>query len=288
MRKLKRPSESILLHPLSVLALVAMLCASGPARADGLIFQLPEDGVEAEFRGEVEFQTKFLASREIVNQLSAEDKARLERKGKSTEIVTVASVGRVNRANQVCRWIELRKGNGQGEGQILKMLIPEQYLKQGEDPLDHAILTFFNPKPIDKRGGPKETGFNRIQYEIDRFRPEFPRPFGEIRRLPKRTIVTNLAVFEDCRILAGKTRFDRPLLGQGRWTNESRWEIAMHPEAPFGVVQVRCCSETDEIGGEPISTTHIIARYTLTLNRVGRTAKSLLPEVGGSHGSPVK
>ena len=130
-------------------------------------------------------------------------------------------------------------------------------------------------------GGPREIGFNRIQYEIDRFRPAFPQPLGEVRELPKRTIRTPVATFEDCRIIAGKTRFDRPSLGQGRWTDESHWEIAVHPEAPFGVVQVHCRSETDEIGGEPTTTMHITAKSTLTLSRVGKGAKSVLPEAGG-------
>jgi hypothetical protein len=265
----------------AALALLTLLCVSGPAQADGLIFQLPPDGVEVEFRGDDEFHSRWVVPKEIEDQLAAE--GRLEDKGKAPTVVTVSSVGRTTRAQQECRWIEVRSRSGPQakQGNVLKMLIPERYLKRGEDPLDHAILTFFNPKPIDRKGGPKEQGFNRLQYEIDRFRPIFPKPLSEARELTRRTIETPAGEFEGCRIIAGKTEFDRPLLNQGRWMLKTQWEIALHPDAPFGVVQVHSRSKGIEIGGNDL-TAHLTIELesTMTLSRVGKGAKSVLPEDG--------
>jgi hypothetical protein len=279
LNKLRRPAPGgPASHPLS------LLCTPSRALADGLIFQLPKDGVEAVFREETEGQTKGMVFMD--GESSPESKRLLEQKVRITGTVTVACVGRMIRARQECRWIELRRrdDHGKGEGHILKMLIPDEYLKQGEDPLDHAILTFFNPKPIDAKGGPKEKGIDRIQYEIDRFRPVSPEPLRDVRDLPKRTVKTAVRTFEGCRVIAGKTRFDRPLLGHSRWTNESDWEIALNPEAPFGVVQILCRSETDEIGNN--GTIHTGARSTLTLDKVSSGAKSVLPEPNGATEGP--
>jgi hypothetical protein len=263
-----------------VLTVLVLLCAF-PAMGDGLIFQLPPDGVEAEFRGEEEFRSKWVVPKEIADQLAAQ--GRLEEKGKATAVVTVRSVGRVTRAQQECRWIEVQRRSARQakQGNVLKMLIPERYLKRGEDPLDHAVLTFFNPKPIDQKGGPREQGFNRLQYEIDRFRPVFPEPLSEARELTRRAIETPAGKFEGCWIMGGKTEFDRPLLNQGRWTFETQWEIALHSDAPFGVVQTHSRSKGVEIGGNDFDAHQVIElESTLTLSRVGKGSRSVLPEDG--------
>ncbi|WP_422927031.1 hypothetical protein [Singulisphaera sp. PoT] len=268
--------------------IAALLFSSGLSnlsRADGLVFRLPTDGTEVVFREEIEFQVKS----QLLEDGRPSTKVDLpEQKGKQAGLITIGSVGRASRAGQECRWIELRRATGTGSGpeHVLKMLIPEAYLKQGEDPLAHAILTFFNPKPIDVANGLKEEGFDRIQYEIDRFRPVFPETLREMRELPKRSVKTAVATYEECRVLAGKTRFDRPLLGKGRWTNESDWEITLNPAAPFGVVQILCSSETDEIG--PEVTNHIRARSSLILDRIGTGARSMLPASGGDKRVPAE
>lgn len=254
--------------------LVAVIHASalvGAASADGLIFQLPADGTTAEFSGTVEGDAKRVAKKRDDVTLS-----KLEHE----ELVTIKSVGAVERAEQRCRWIELqrqtkRAGESRQTEHILKLLIPEQFLVRGEDPLDHVILTFFNPQPVERKRARVQEGFSRIQYEIDRFRPVFPARLEKVVTLPARTIKTPVGTFTDCEVLSGSTTFDRPLLGNGRWEFKNEWEIAIHKDAPFGVVELRCRSEGREIND--MVTSHLATKWTLTLSRVATDAKSDLP-----------
>ena len=136
----------------------ALLCLFTvvPAYADGLIFQLPADGTWARYAVQIEGEFK-------AGKLPAQRLA-------TTSTLTVSSVGEVTRHEQKCRWIELKmesKGKGMHPEVVLKMLIPEEYLKRDQDPLAHAVSTFFNPKPADKKAAPVKSyideGFNRIQ-----------------------------------------------------------------------------------------------------------------------------
>src|SRR5207248_6467712 len=100
----------------------------------------------------------------------------------------------------------------------LKMLIPEEYLQRGKDPLSHAVLTFFNPMPVDEKKVESfiDEGFNRIQYEIDRFRLPFPKPLDNPKSLKGETVETPAGKFEECEVVTGTSDYDGQLLGQGR------------------------------------------------------------------------
>ena len=257
-----------------LLVVCALVC---PALGDGLIFQLPPDGAFVEFQGDGEGEARLAVPKEIADNLPPKSRTQLSQKLKLHYTVTLSSVGKVTRAGQPCRWIELRmKSEGSMNGgkmepvgdHILKVLVPEKYLKRGEDPLDHTILTFFNKKAT------AETGFDRIRYELERVRTVFPEPFQPIRQLPKMTIKTPAGTFADCEVIAGETEFDRPLLGEGRWEFKNNWQIALHKDAPFGVVEVRCESAGQEISVG--ATTNLTTKYVLTLSRVGTGAKSEL------------
>ncbi|MEX2139081.1 MAG: hypothetical protein WD894_07465 [Pirellulales bacterium] len=257
-----------------LLVLCGLVC---PALGDGLIFQLPPDGAFVEFRGDGAAEARMTLPKEVADKLPPESQTQLNRKLKLHYTVTLSSVGKLTRAGQPCRWIELRmKSEGSMDGgkteavgdHILKVLVPEKYLKRGEDPLDHTILTFFNKKAT------AEPGFNRIRYELERVRTVFPEPFQAIRQLPNMTIKTPAGTFADCEVIAGETDFDRPLLGEGRWEFENDWQIALHKDAPFGVVEVRCESAGQEIARR--ATSNLTTKYALTLSRVGTGAKSEL------------
>jgi len=269
------------LAPLFCLSsVIAALATPAPAVADGLIFRLPPDGTFAEFQGEGEASMELPP--EVERRLTPEGKAALgDKKSKQRLTLTVSSVGRARRAEQACRWIELKRtsveiASSERNEHVLKVLVPTRYLRRGQDPLDHAALTFFNPKGVDRDGVAPELGFNRIQYELDRFRSVFPEPLRKAAALPKRTVATPAGAFADCEVITGVTSYDGPLW-EGRMEFRSEWEIVLHDDAPFGVVEMHCRFEGVELGLEDGTSVGIKGTVRLTLAKVGTGAVSALP-----------
>jgi hypothetical protein len=132
------------------------------AFADGLVWRLPPDGTFVEFRGESQGEFKPVLSEEFAKTLTSKEIEKLQQPQsfKIQNTVIISSVGKVKRAEQDCRWIELKmqvkmQANDDNEN-VLKILVPEKFLTRGEDPLDHAILTVFNPKGVDRVKSPLE------------------------------------------------------------------------------------------------------------------------------------
>src|SRR6185437_10830959 len=93
------------------------------ARADGLIYQLPEDGAQ------VRYDT------EITTSVGGQDVG-------SKGSVTISSVGAVLVDNEKCRWIEIKmisSDDGQERLVIAKALIPEKHFGKGKPAGDHMI-----------------------------------------------------------------------------------------------------------------------------------------------------
>ncbi len=242
----------------------------GLARADGLVFQLPADGAWALYAVKTDGNSRI---------------GELKQEVATTGTLTVSSVGRVTRTKQTYRWLELKaesKSEGAYPKLVLKMLIPEKRLQRGQDPLAHSVLTFFDPKPIDEKKAPLlesfiDDGFNRIQYEIDRFRADFPKPLYDSKSLERETVVTPAGRFEDCEILTGTTGYDGPLIQNGRSVFQGKYRITIHPRAPFGVVAMSMESNGREIGEEDEEVLHVTFTRTLTLMATGENAVSDLP-----------
>lgn len=261
------------------IVVLAWLIPAGPtARADGLIFQLPADGTWARYavKSEADFGFKGTPPQHLG----------------MVRTLTVSSVGEATRNDQSCRWIELELENkGKQEGAysklILKLLIPQEYLRRGEDPLAHPVLTFFDPKPADRRAPLVESyidqGFNRIQYEIERFRNVFPKPLDNPTRLKAETIETPVGKFADCEVLAGTTGLDGQLVNNGRMTYKATYRLFLHPKAPFGLVAMHVELKGTEYGRRPVS---VSSKDTLVLSESGKNAVShLRQEWEGSAGA---
>src|SRR5262245_3407124 len=102
----------------------SVLCA-GMARADGLLYQLPEDGSWVRFEAQYTFKAEGM-----------------EKPGQGTGTLTMASVGKVVEGSEPCRWIEFElklKDIGPEQVLIRKLLIPEKYLKKGENATEHVV-----------------------------------------------------------------------------------------------------------------------------------------------------
>lgn len=271
----------------------AWLHSGQPIFADGLIYQLPPDGTFAEFRGELTAEATLSVDKELLEKLDAESKAKLHQSIVDRNFtVTISSVGQTQRAGQPCRWIEMTSSippedhgvagakelKDDDRRHLLKVLVPEKFLKRGEDPLEHAILTFFNQKDRDRNKLESEPGFSRIRYELERFRPVFPQPLANVKSLPKKTIKTPVGTFTDCEVISGVTELDAPLLGADgkRMEFQEHWTIALHPNAPFGVVEMAWSTVGAEVSS--LSVGNLKAQRKLTLSRIGSEAKSAYQE----------
>lgn len=262
-----------------ILAIVAITscCWGILVKADGLVFQLPADGEWARYA----VKTEGTATIGDLKQPIA-----------TTGTLTVSSVGKVTRNQQTCRWLELNaesKSEGAYPKLVLKMLVPEKNLQRGQDPLAHSVQTFFDPKPVDEKKAPSvesfiDDGFNRIQYELDRFRADFPKPLYNSKNLERETVETPAGRFEDCEILTGTSGYDGPLLDNGRSVFKGTYRITIHPQAPFGVVATSMETTGREIGDDQV--VHVTFKRTLTLVATGDKAVSALPK--GSVDKPQK
>jgi hypothetical protein len=263
----------------AVLTTLAFSLLAIQARADGLIFRLPPDGTRAVYQCESDETCWITLSDKIpAESLVPEARHLLKRQTvHRTYSVTVSSVGEATRARQACRWIEFNWPIElpDTDTHAPKLLIPEKCLVRGKDPLDHAILTFFNPKSVDRGKLPAERGFDRIRYEIDRVRPLFAKPLVNERRLPDRTIETPVRVYEDCEVITGRTSLEGTLMGESWWEFRGEWEFALHADAPFGVVRATRRMESEEI--DESMTGHSTATTILTLSRIDKDAVSALP-----------
>lgn len=287
----KLPLRQLTRHCLIFGLLLIEALPATTAKADGLIFALPPDGTWCEYSGETNSEISIELPKSIASKLSGEAKKQFDEMSGPTRhqgTIRLSSVGSETRAQRPCRWIEVSSTTKQlksekeqsplGEavkGHVLKLLIPERYLVRGEDPLANAILATWNQKDVDVKNVELEKGFNRIQYEIDRFRPVFPPTLDCKKTLPAVTINTPVGEFQDCEVITGTSHFDKPLLGDSRWEFTSEWELALHADAPYGVVRIQCKS----IGKEITSlVTHIEMTYVHILSKVGEGATSTLQD----------
>jgi hypothetical protein len=214
--------------------------------AEGLVYQLPEDGAWVRFdaRGK-----GFSASGEVRVSI--------------TGSLTISSVGQSQVDGELCRWIEIHmKGKFQRNkeeaeyGEILKALIPEKYLKQGEDPRQHVLKAWKK----DSRTGVVALDLEgEGAREIRSYDEIFHAPLPQVTELEEKMVESKLGKLK-CKGLAG-----REPQGKTVFSTETR----LHNSAPFGVVTFRY--EKKRASGEGRS-------MTLTLKDFGNNATSELPQ----------
>jgi hypothetical protein len=276
-----------------VLPVLVGILVAPQARADGLIYNLPPDGAWARFR--------------MVHRLwdltTLQGEAATPSKATLRGTFTLRTVGVQYTAEGPGRWIELESSGPPAEDQdgriiILKMLIPEQHLAVGADPLAHINEIYYWSRnwPLDEqpRPGVKEQLRDdaRIRYEIERFRTFFPFPFRDettCQSTSDQSVETPMATFSATKITYPMT-FSGKLSGgtSGRWSWSGVHTLWLSDKSPFGVVAVETeFTQTDE-HEQKSSTTN---EYELTgegvrgknnvrleLEAIGMGAESALPE----------
>jgi hypothetical protein len=213
----------------------------GIASAEGLFYQLPEDGSWVRFDVQYTFKTEGV-----------------EQSGQQT--MTMASVGKAAEGSEACRWIEFKieaVENGAERLWIRKLLVPEKYLKKGENPTLHVV-----------RGWTKqESGDVERAVPVHGRWPAFlAGPLQDAKKLSRQSVESKLGPLM-CEGETGWIQFR-----EGNLETKVTFEARLHEKAPFGVVASRMVFD---VRGEG---TPYTIDATAKLVDFGRGAESALPD----------
>jgi len=242
--------------PACFAAVVLLALGATAAWADGLLFQLPEDGTWARY--------------DLEATMTRGDETRT-----AEGLIQMASVGRVTEGDQPCRWIEVRfeaKENRGGDGDqksrvdvlVTKVLIPEKHLAKGEDPLKHAVRAWSKHQDRDQ---PKELK-DPANFERGPLPLVLAAPSKDQKEL-EAVVVPSKAGDLACKGMEGKVEFHSDRVRTIKGTIETR----LHPKAPFGTVSSHWALEMHDDGPSKVRK----ATLNLKLADFGTGAKSEMP-----------
>jgi hypothetical protein len=236
------------------IAVLTLAWSASPARADGLLYQLPKDGTWATYDIDVVYKGNLPAP-----------VAEATIKG----TVRMASVGRTTEDKLPCRWIELRLEMEMSAGgraakkvdAICKLLIPEKFLAKGQSPLDHVVRAW---KQVDK-GAPK-------QWKKPNDIEEGPvplflsNPWKDVKQLDKIEVKSKLGKLV-CEGVAGTLE----LKAKASKDMKCKFENRMNAKSPFGVVASHWMIEPPDVE-------NVVMEWNMKLADLGENAKSELPD----------
>jgi len=240
---------------LTTLLLISFALTTQTAFADGLLYQLPEDGAFVVYDLEIEVREGF-------GKIKGKGKLKNIRNHIGKGTLKIASVGSVTENGEKCRWIELKmilEMQGQKSVTISKILVPEKYLKEGENAFGKKIRGWVQPKSSDVKVMDKE--FSGLVTLI------LCGPLNEEKKLKSKTVDSKLGKLK-CERVSGYKKFKV----QGvEW--KARLITSRHKKVPFGVVSSDIVMETEETAQIGVD-----LKWTLTLKEIGKNAKSELPD----------
>src|SRR5262245_56351211 len=216
----------------------------GSAHADGLFYQLPEDGAWVRFELQYTFKIDGM-----------------EKAGQGKGTMTMASVGKAVAGSEPCRWIECKVQLGDvGPEQILirKLLIPEKYLKKGENPTEHVVRGWakFNDEAVE-----------RAVPVHGRWPAYLAGPLQDEKKLDQELVESKLGALK-CEGVTGWIQYK-----EGDVHMKVTFETRLHEKAPFGVVSCRMQFEMTRDG--KVQQT---VDATTKLVDFGKDAKTALPD----------
>lgn len=183
----------------SLLVCIALFVPASTARADGLLYQLPNDGDSAHFDVKI-----------------------TNRNGNTNMVgVTMRSVGKVM-DTPGSRWLEFKLPM-EGSTQVLKVLIPEKHLKEGESPMDHVIRGWL------KRGDDPTIGLTQLRHFW--LLLLLAGPLSDVKELEPQSLDTPFGKL-DCTGLTGRASVRE----DNGYEEDLTYTIRRHEKAPFGVV----------------------------------------------------
>ena len=204
------------------------------ARGDGLLNDLPRDGSWTlyDVRSRGDQRVKFDIPEGVAVKGADEGPKKLDHHS----TLKISSVGSASVDGRRCRWIEIEsksKAEGVHPRILLKALIPEEDLKGGKDPFAHVVWLYFQYGDDEPQlvADPK-----RKTYELDRFRYLLLPPVADVKRLPERSIATELGNL-NCNVLRFHHKWKGTLSQDGSGTMAWDYGYLMFttPKVPFGV-----------------------------------------------------
>jgi hypothetical protein len=191
---------------------LGLVTLTGLARADGLIYQLPSNGLAARY----DVETARMADGEV-------------RTSKGS--LTISSVGETEVDGEKCRWIELRVAGMRDNVErvtIVKCLIPEKHLGRGKTPGDHVLRGWI------KSGDGEPQPFTDIKMAqgAGRMINYLAGPPANSTELDAVDVETATLGKLSCKGVTGTHEFDR-----GNGTTSINFENRLHEKSPFGVVK---------------------------------------------------
>ena len=243
------------MRTVSWFAVVVFLAAApGAVRSEGLVYQLPDDGVWVRFDAD--------------GTGTEPDGTKVTMAG----TITMSCVGTEVVDGQRCRWIEIAsevKRDDQPFTTLEKLLIPEEYLAKGQDPTKH-VLKGWEKHSMVAGGVPREIKDLEGQgarYLVARLRPMLHGPFEAPKKLDKVTLDSKLGRLE-CEGISAQEKTD-----QAGTSLDSTYTIRLHEKAPFGVVAWEGETKVSK-DGQSLGTMSL----KLKLSDFGKDAKSSIPD----------
>jgi hypothetical protein len=202
--------------------MLLLVLPAAAAPADGLLYQLPNDGAWANYDLDC---TAKAGGKEIA----------------VTGTLRLASVGHVTVQDQPCRWIEVQlnvgtvvEGKEVKNERVCKLLIPEKWLVAGQSPLDHVVRAWWQPESgaaVEKLLNPRT---------IDTPLPVIlSGPWKNVKPLKTADIQCRFGKLS-CEGTEGTLDFPLPQGG----TMKCKLENRLNAESPFGVVSSHWLLET--------------------------------------------
>lgn len=226
----------------TTLALVVGLVSfHARARADGLVYRLPEDGTAAVFSMEMQIDIGD-------NEKSVAGSLR------------VSSVGTDTVDGKACRWIELRmkstEADDRVQDKVAKLLIPEEELRAGGDPIS-AVIRAWEREEDDDPKRMDDPASTRTPIPAFLSGPLENPGAGDDEAVSVEGL-GNL----DCKTITGRNEF-------GRGKLKVEYTTARSDRAPFGVAK---CT-MDYVYGDRAR-----GQIILLLEKVEKNAESAIPD----------
>ncbi len=224
--------------------LAVIVLAPTMAPADGLLYQLPNDGSWVQFKMNATSGSKN-DQREITGTLK------------------MSSVGTSEENGEKCRWIEIQMTmnvGGQERAIVAKVLIPEKDLKRGKSPFDNRVRGWIrmgadrDPVKIDESNIGPLPGF-------------LCGPLQDAKKLEPMIVESKLGKLK-CEGTTGTVTFK-----ERQNNNTVKYETRLHEKAPFGVVWTSLNVKVERDGEVREE-----VKMELTLSEHGMGAKSELPD----------
>lgn len=237
-----------------VAAIVILFLSAVHVHADGMIHQLPKNGVWVAY----EFSGAMKATGGTVNATK-----------NFQGVMIIASVGQVTVKDQPCRWIEIQlacidTNTKERMNEVYKILVPEKSLAKGQSPIKDVIQAWLRKGNEKAQPLTEPSDINKGPLPII-----LSGPWENAQSLPKATIEGKLGKLE-CVGEQGTLTFKAEKAGNIICRVENR----THEKSPFGIITCNWVLELPEMRGIKAS-----IEWNLKFLDFGENAASKLPEV---------